>query len=157
VCIEAGLAVTLIGKVAEVVRCEGATALPSVTTGEVFGHLTKTLAKQPSGLIAINVQEADLAGHQQDPAAYAEVLHHVDAALESVLAVLSTNDTFIVTGDHGNDPTIGHPFHTREYVPLLIHSPGSAHPFSPVADRNSLVDVAARVASALGLNRERRN
>ncbi|MFI5286043.1 MAG: phosphopentomutase [Candidatus Dormibacteria bacterium] len=153
-CIDSGLPVTLIGKVAEVVRCDGATAIPSVSTSEVFSLLATALAEQSTGLIAVNVQEADLAGHQQDPDVYAEILREVDAALGTTLRVLSANDTLIVTGDHGNDPTIGHPFHTREYVPFLVWSPASARPFTPWADRRTLADVGAALKSVLELPSE---
>lgn len=35
-------------------------------------------------------------------------------------ALLNNNDIFIVTADHGNDPTIRHRQYTRERIPLLV-------------------------------------
>ncbi|WP_372348952.1 hypothetical protein [Streptomyces sp. KL116D] len=60
-------------------------------------------------------------------------------------------DRLIVTGDHGNDPTIGHAYHTREFVPVLIHRPG-APGVELLPDAASLADVGATAAAALGLD-----
>lgn len=42
--------------------------------------------------------------------------------------------------DHGNDPTIGHPHHTREMVPLLLY--GAKGP-RELGTRTTLADVGA--------------
>ena len=55
----------------------------------------------------------------------------------------------IVMADHGNDPTIGHPHHTREYVPLLISHVG-AKPGN-IGTRNTESDVGATVADFFGV------
>ena len=59
-------------------------------------------------------------------------------------------DRLIVTGDHGNDPTAGHAYHTREFVPVLIHRPG-AEGAVRLPDATTLADVGATAARALGL------
>ncbi|WP_052864943.1 phosphopentomutase [Streptomyces niger] len=109
-------------------------------------------AGQGSVLVVSNVQETDLAGHEQDPDRYAAVLRRVDEGLAALLPLLSApGDRLIVTGDHGNDPTIGHAFHTREYVPVLIHRP-DAGAAERLPDAASLADVGATAAVALGLS-----
>lgn len=60
-------------------------------------------------------------------------------------------DRLIVTADHGNDPTIGHAYHTREYVPVLIHRPDAAG-IELLPDAATLADVGATAAASLGLD-----
>jgi phosphopentomutase len=90
-----------------------------------------------------NVQETDLAGHEEDRDRYREVLRLVDSKLPQLLEQLRPDDALFVTADHGNDPTSGSSRHTREYVPLLAY--GAA--FQPVdlGIRSTLADVAATV------------
>lgn len=62
--------------------------------------------------------------------------------------MLSPDNVLVVTADHGNDPTIGHPHHTREYVPFLIRCPVSFRPHAPICigTRATLSDTAATAA-----------
>jgi phosphopentomutase len=101
------------------------------------------------GLIAVNVQETDLAGHDQDARRYAECLRVTDAGVGKILAQLRPDDIFIITGDHGNDPTIGHDKHTREFTPLLV----AGHGIAPraLAPRESLADIAATIAEVFAV------
>ena len=61
--------------------------------------------------------------------------------------LLQKEDILIVTADHGNDPTIGHPQHTREYVPLLIK--GNKDLFMPIGTRDSMADTGQSIAKYL--------
>jgi phosphopentomutase len=151
-CAGAGMPVTLIGKMADVVECAAAARIPAVVTGEVLDLMVEALEVQARGLIAVNVQETDLAGHQQDPTRYAALLNQIDVGLGRLLGGLAADDTLIVTGDHGNDPTIGHAFHTREWVPVLMYSKGSPLPFRTFPERHTLADVGATLAVSLGLD-----
>jgi phosphopentomutase len=47
------------------------------------------------------------------------------------LPTLDKQCLFVLTADHGNDPTYG-PYHTREYVPVLTwgHLPYALQPMS---------------------------
>lgn len=157
----AGVPVTLVGKAADILACEAAVRRPAVDTGEVLGHTLDAVRTAGRGdgagpegavLVISNVQETDLAGHEQDPERYADVLRRVDAGIAALLPLLTApGDRLIVTGDHGNDPTIGHAFHTREFVPVLIHRPGAAAA-ERLPDAASLADVGATAAVALGLS-----
>ncbi|MFD7922165.1 phosphopentomutase [Streptomyces sp. NPDC059740] len=151
----AGAAVTLVGKAADLLACAAAVRRPAVATAEVLAHTAE--AVQATGdrpaLVVANVQETDLAGHQQDADRYVEVLRRVDAGLEHLAGLLtSPGDRLIVTGDHGNDPLIGHGYHTREFVPVLVSHPGRAAAGAPVPDAASLADVGATAAVGLGLD-----
>ncbi|MEC4018050.1 phosphopentomutase [Streptomyces sp. H27-D2] len=178
----AGIPVTLIGKAADILACDAAVRRPAVPTADVLAHTidaVRATARQsgagtpgdagagprtaadsrrggagpgPRALIVANVQETDLAGHQQDTARYGAVLEEVDAGLGELIALLnSPGDRLIVTADHGNDPTIGHAHHTREFVPVLIHRP-EARGLEFLPDAHSLADVGATAALALGLD-----
>jgi len=155
----AGMSVTLIGKATDIVETSAASPgtvvrLPGVETTQVLADITE--AMHQDGLIVANVQQTDLAGHQQDCARYFDVLTAVDAAIPAWLDCMDVGDLLVVTGDHGNDPTIGHAFHTREYVPVL-----AAHKLQPLAatipvsvqqDFATLADIGASVALHLGLD-----
>ncbi|MFV0406396.1 MAG: phosphopentomutase [Propioniciclava sp.] len=155
----AGLPVTLVGKAADILVARGADYRPGVETEQV---LTAAVAgARRGGLTVTNVQQTDLAGHQQDPARYVALLEQVDACLPELVSGLGADGLLVVTGDHGNDPAIGHPFHTREFTPVLATTTGrpslggaqagvAAVPVAP--DLSSLADIGASVAHWLGLN-----
>ena len=68
-----------------------------------------------------------------------------------IIDALAPDDLLLVLGDHGNDPTIGHPFHTREYVPILAFSPSFEGSRQLQERRATLGDVGATAAAALRL------
>lgn len=144
----AGVPVTLIGKAADLLVTDAEVdRRPAVDTAEIMAGVAETAG---TGLVVANVQQTDLAGHSRDPRAFAEQLEAVDAELVRVTEVLRPDDLLIITGDHGNDPSVGHPFHTREWVPVLLGTGGE-----PLARRgadvSSLADVGAAAARWLGL------
>ena len=147
----AGLPVTLVGKMADVIDCPEAESLPCVPTQEVLTTTLEAIREKPEGLIGVNVQEIDLAGHQQDPARCAHILSLADRGVGRIVDVLAPDDLLIGLGDHGNDPTIGHPFHTREYVPILAFSPSVEGARQLQGRRATLGDVGATAAVALDL------
>jgi len=148
---QAGLPVTLVGKMADVIDCPEAENLPCVPTEEVLTTTLGAIREKPEGLIAVNVQEIDLAGHQQDPARCTHILALADRGVGWIVDALAPDDLLIVLGDHGNDPMIGHPFHTREYVPILAFSPSFESARQLQERRATLGDVGATVAAILGL------
>ncbi|WP_335937766.1 phosphopentomutase [Streptomyces sp. PTD5-9] len=150
----AGIPVTLVGKAADILACDAAVRRPAVATADVLAHTLDAVRADGDALVVANVQETDLAGHQQDAARYGSVLERADQQLGELIALLDApGDCLIVTGDHGNDPTIGHAFHTREFVPVLMHRPGSAPQHLP--DAGSLADLGATAAACLGVAPDR--
>ena len=144
-----GIPVTLIGKVADIVSNPQGESYSIVDTPTVMAQTLASILAHPNGFVCTNVQETDLCGHRQDPIAYAEILRQADAGLGPILDALAPGDLLIVMADHGNDPLIGHPHHTRERVPLLIA--GGAPGF--VGQRRTLSDVAATAAEYFGAER----
>ena len=119
-----------------------------VDTREVLERTLDLVQAPGSGFICANVQETDLMGHRENVAGYAEKLRVADELIGRIRAALAPRDVLVVMADHGNDPTIGHPHHTREYVPLLIARDGA--PSGSVGTRSTLSDVGATAADYFG-------
>ena len=144
-----GLKVYRIGKTADVLHGEGP-ADPIVDTGEVLRKLEEAyLAEDGDAAFLVNVQETDLAGHAEDVVWYAQLLNKVDAWLAGFLPKVREEDLLIIMADHGNDPTIGHSNHTREYVPILAY--GKRVKPANIGRRDSMADVGATLCDYFGL------
>ena len=87
-------------------------------------------------------------GHRRDPAGYRDHLEWFDAELARLLPKLRPGDLFVVTADHGNDPTWTGTDHTRERVPVLAHGLGPRD-----LGHMAFTDVAVLVADHLGVPR----
>jgi phosphopentomutase len=73
--------------------------------------------------VFINLVDTDsLYGHRRDPRGYAQALEEIDIMIGRMLPLLGEDDLFIVTGDHGCDPTAPGTDHTREAVPVLVYN-----------------------------------
>ncbi|MDF2613465.1 MAG: metalloenzyme domain protein [Clostridia bacterium] len=118
-----GIKTYLLGKVADIVENNYGESFSIVSTQKVLQKTISLLETIEEGFICTNVQETDLAGHAQNTKRYKEVLELADEYIGKIKGMLTDEDILVVTADHGNDPTIGHSKHTREYVPLLVYSP----------------------------------
>lgn len=146
---KAGIPVTLIGKVADVVANDGGNSISCVSTRECMEHTVRAFENMESGFICTNVQETDLAGHSQSTAAYKAILEIADAGIGRLLPLLTVEDVLVIMADHGNDPGIGHSRHTRECVPLLIYQKGVAG--RRIGTRKTLSDVGSTVCKLFGV------
>ncbi|MEC1538360.1 phosphopentomutase [Bacillus sonorensis] len=144
-----GMDVSLIGKMQDVIYCEGANQFPGVDTEQVMKNILHEMDNVKHGVIAATVQETDLAGHAQNPERYADRIEVVDRHLIEILEKMTEQDLLMISADHGNDPTIGHSQHTREKTYLLAYH----KKLSPVniGERKTLADIAATSAEYLGL------
>ncbi|MCI8376297.1 MAG: phosphopentomutase [Lachnospiraceae bacterium] len=145
----AGIPVTLIGKVADIVANDGGKSISCVPTRECLRLTLEELRGMEQGFICTNVQETDLAGHSQSTSVYRQILEEADEGIGTLLEELTGEDLLIVMADHGNDPKIGHSKHTRECVPLLLYQKGRR--MHPVGIRKSLSDVGASVCDYFGV------
>lgn len=144
-----GYDVRLIGKVQDVIQCAGARErIPMVDTNQVLGLLVEKMDEVEEGLIAVNVQETDLAGHAEDPQTFSKVLQIVDQYIPLLVKNIRKEDLLIITADHGNDPFIGHNHHTREYTPIMMYREGIRPEFIGV--RETLADIATTIADYFG-------
>ncbi|MGL5054076.1 MAG: phosphopentomutase [Fusobacteriaceae bacterium] len=138
----------LIGKVADIVKNEFGESIPIVDTREVMECLIKKIEENETSFICANVQETDLAGHQENKVKYQEKLVVVDKYLPEILSKLDEEDIFILTADHGNDPSIGHSNHTREQVPVLIYNNKMSK--IEIGELASLADIGQSAAEYFG-------
>ncbi|WP_315919201.1 phosphopentomutase [Mesorhizobium sp. SP-1A] len=88
-------------------------------------------------------------GHRRDVAGYAAALEAFDRRIPDVLARLKQGDLFILTADHGNDPTWRGTDHTRERIPIFGLAPGLAG--GTVGLRPTFCDIGETVADHLGI------
>ena len=139
----AGVEVTLLGKVADIVANDEGKSISCVDTSEVLDLTLEAVKAMRNGFVCTNVQETDLAGHSQDAKWYMELLKVADAKIAKLLDLLHEEDVLVVMADHGNDPKIGHNKHTRENVPLLVWHGGVCG--VELGLRKSLSDVGASV------------
>ena len=63
---------------------------------------------------------------------------------------MKDDDIFIITADHGNDPTRPGSDHTREYAPLIVYG-RRARGGVNLGDRASLADIGQTIADNFGL------
>ena len=147
----AGIAVTLLGKVADIVANDKGKSISCVPTEEVLDLTIEELAHRKEAFICTNVQETDLAGHSQDADWYRRLLELADKKIGQMLPLLGEEDILVVMADHGNDPDIGHNKHTRENVPLLVWKRGTTG--VNLGLRTSLSDVGATVCDYFGAER----
>lgn len=114
---------------------------------------TLELIKRPSKekeFIFVNLVDTDMIyGHRRDPKGYLEAVEEIDASLGKMLPMLGSDDLFIITADHGCDPTFRGTDHTREHVPLLAYRRGI--PGRSLGVRSSFADVSASLRRFFGL------
>lgn len=146
---DAGIPVTLMGKVADIVANDGGKSVSCVPTDEVLDLTIQEIRDLPEGFVCTNVQETDLAGHSQDSGWYYRLLCTADEKISRMLPMLDEEDILLVMADHGNDPDIGHNKHTRENVPLLVYRKGVTG--VDLGLRKSLSDVGATVCDFFGV------
>jgi phosphopentomutase len=95
-----------------------------------------------TGFLWANINDLDEFGHRKDVAAWGSCLEQCDLRIGKFLPRLRADDLFIITSDHGNDPTL-HDDHTREYVPILVYQKeiGAAN----LGVRTTIADVGATI------------
>lgn len=147
---KAGIDVHLLGKVADVCANSFGESESIVDTREVLERTLELVEGPTEGFICTNVQETDLAGHGESVERYADRLRVADELIGRIRAAMRPEDVLVVMADHGNDPTIGHPHHTREHVPLLVSHVGA--PSGTIGVRATLSDVGASVADFFGVD-----
>lgn len=133
--------VSLIGKTADIIASNTIHKYPGVDTKQLFERFKSEAHRMQDGLIFMNIQETDLAGHAEDAVRYAKVLEEADKGISKALDEFGKDDLLIVMADHGDDPTIGFEQHTRERVPLLLYN-GDFHN-RYIGEQSTLSNVGA--------------
>ena len=149
---EAGRSVHAIGKIYEIFNGRGIDTWDHTTNNpDHIAALQRAAETNDSALIFANLEDFDmLYGHRNDPKGLADALEAWDAALPPILAALRPGDLFLITADHGNDPTTASTDHSREYPFLLAYGPG-LKPGVDLGIRATYADIAATVRAAFDL------
>lgn len=150
---ERGVPVFGVGKIHDIYNGRGvANYVTTKNNADGMLRLTEALANQPSGLIFANLVDFDmLYGHRKDVEGFAKSLEEFDALLGPFLLKLAASDLLLITADHGCDPDPVNPTtdHSREYVPIVLYSPGLAGGKN-IGARQTLADMGATVAAIFG-------
>ena len=147
----AGVPVVGVGKIGDIFDRRGM-AEDVHTEGNADGlrRTVEILGRMDRGLLFVNLVDFDMLwGHRNDAPGYARGLEEMDRGLPPVLAALGEGDVLAITADHGCDPTTASTDHSREYVPLLVKSPGREG--RPLGTRESFADLGATVAEFFGV------
>jgi phosphopentomutase len=141
-----------IGKIHDIFTGRGISrSLPTADNREGLQRLEEAIELQPQGLVFINLNDFDtLYGHRRNAEGYAAALQELDRALPSLLQGMKKRDLLVLTADHGCDPTHKGTDHTREFVPLLVHTVDRTEG-SPLGIRTTFADVAATLAEAFSV------
>ncbi|HXV33399.1 MAG TPA: phosphopentomutase [Gaiellaceae bacterium] len=111
---------------------------------------TETLLRElESGLVFVNLVETDMLwGHRNDPVNFHRCLQDFDRRLPDLLDALRHGDLFILTSDHGCDPTTPSTDHSREHALFLAYVEGR----NAAGQRHEgeFADVGATVNAWLG-------
>ncbi len=150
--VAAGLPVVAIGKIDDLFAGRGISrAIHTTSDAHGLDELERALAESAEGLMLTNLVDFDTVyGHRNDVAGYAANLEAFDRRLAALLPRLGDDDLFVITADHGNDPTTPSTDHSREYVPILLVG-ASVQPGVDVGTRSSFADLGQTLAEALGV------
>ena len=148
---DAGRPVYAIGKIGDIFSMQGIDRVQKGDDAGLMEHLSTLVDEAEEGSLTFaNFVEFDsLYGHRRDVSGYACALEWFDRAIGQILPKLRAGDLFILTADHGNDPSWSGTDHTREAVPVLCYGCGAG-----TAGHIAFADVAATVAKHLGMPAE---
>jgi phosphopentomutase len=142
-----------VGKIHDIYNGRGvANYVTTRNNTDGMDKLRAALQRQPAGLVFANLVDFDmLYGHRKDVEGFARSLEEFDALLGPFLELLQPSDLLMITADHGCDPDPCSPStdHSREYVPILCHSPGGRRGVS-LGVRSTLADMGQTVAEIFG-------
>lgn len=142
-----------IGVVPELFGGRGFLPGPRTQNNDEHGAALLRALDENDRFVWANFEDFDMKyGHRSDPVGFSKCLEAFDAYLEDLLPRLREDDLLILTADHGNDPTDASTDHTREFVPVVVWSPGRA--VTSLGDVDGFDACGATVAAWLGVDWE---
>src|SRR5829696_3692588 len=154
---DAGKPVHGVGKIADIFAgVDIDESHPTKSNVDGIATTEKLLGDLDEGLIFTNLVETDMLwGHRNDPLNFHRCLQDFDRRLPDLLDTLRPGDLFVLTSDHGCDPTTPSTDHSREHALLLAYvhgrnANGTRH------DGDTFADVGATVNAWLGGKQPRR-
>ncbi len=149
-----GLETIAIGKINDLFAHRGITlGIKTKSNLEGIEQILKYTAKKQNSFIFANLVDFDVYyGHRNDPVGFAKALEEFDGYLPKILENLDETDAFIITADHGNDPTTPSTDHSREFVPILFYRKGKNG--INLGTRQTFADVAQTIAHFYKINND---
>jgi phosphopentomutase len=148
----AGWPVYGVGKIEDIFTGRGISgAVHTTSDGDGVDHTLRAMKEIERGLIFTNLVDFDtLYGHRNDVEGFARNLEGLDRRLPEVWEALREDDVFVLTADHGCDPSDTSTDHTRENVPLLVR--GARVPAGlELGLRETFADLGQTLAENFGL------
>jgi phosphopentomutase len=123
---EAGHAVHGVGKISDIFAgCDIDESHPTKSNVDGIAQTERLLRELDDGFVFVNLVETDMLwGHRNDPVNFHRCLQDFDRRLPDLLDALRPGDLFILTSDHGCDPTTPSTDHSREHALLLAYVEG---------------------------------
>jgi len=147
---EAGNEVHGVGKIGDIFAgVDIDHSFPTKSNGDGIRQTETLLRELDSGFIFVNLVETDMLwGHRNDPVNFHRCLQDFDRRLPDLLDALRPGDLFILTSDHGCDPTTPSTDHSREHALFLAYVEGR----NAAGQRHEgeFADVGATVNAWLG-------
>ena len=140
-----------IGKTSDIFAGVGITENRKTNKNNLDGieKTIKAIKEIESGLIFTNLVDFDmLYGHRRDAKGYKNALEEFDKYIPEMIENLNEDDLFIITADHGCDPTYKGSDHTREYIPILAFGKKLKKNVN-IGTRDSFVSIAASIEKHL--------
>jgi phosphopentomutase len=98
---------------------------PTKSNIEGIAQTERLLHELDDAFVFVNLVETDMLwGHRNDPVNFHRCLQDFDRRLPDLLDALRPGDLFIITSDHGCDPTTPSTDHSREHALLLAYVAG---------------------------------
>ncbi len=141
-----------IGKINDIFDGQGINKMIKATdNNEAVNKLIDIIDKKFTGLCIVNLNDFDaLYGHKRDVEGYGQAIEELDVDIPIILNKLELDDLFIITADHGNDPTYEGNDHTKENVPVIIYSRNFKKPHR-LPEFETLADIGATIAENFDL------
>jgi phosphopentomutase len=123
---DTGAAVHGVGKIHDIFAGVGIDeSHPTKSNVEGIAKTEELLRTLDGGLVFTNLVETDMLwGHRNDPENFHRCLQDFDRRLFDLLGELREGDLFVLTSDHGCDPTTPSTDHSREHALLLAYVEG---------------------------------
>ncbi len=144
---ESNYDVISIGKISDIFNNCGITEINRTKDNlDGINKIKEKINQDFTGLCFANLNDYDMKyGHRRDVVGYANALKEFDNHLPEILELLKDDDLFIITADHGNDPTYVGTDHTRENIPVVLYSKKFTNP-NRLNNFNTFADIGALIA-----------
>jgi phosphopentomutase len=147
---DAGVEVHGVGKINDIFAGVGIDhSHPTKSNLDGIRETERLLRELDQGLVFVNLVETDMLwGHRNDPENFHRCLQDFDRRLPDLLDALRPGDLFVLTSDHGCDPTTPSTDHSREHALFLAYVEGRNA--AGARHEGEFADVGATVNRWLG-------